>query len=131
MDGVNANQVGIWVGIVVLLIPAAKVVADWIRPPIRRIEPQPLEVKPAADYMTRADCSRMHAETQRFEDQRFDAIDARLAELVSALDRRNAEGEGRASKIHARIDGVVEAVSELRGKVDTHISGHGNHGRPQ
>jgi uncharacterized protein YicC (UPF0701 family) len=125
MDGVNANQVGIWVGIVVLLIPAIKVVVDWIKPPSRRIEPQPLEVRPAADYMTRQDCSRMHAETQRFEDQRFDAIDARLSELVSALDRRNQEGESRASKIHQRIDGVVEAVSELRGQVNTHISAHG------
>jgi hypothetical protein len=125
---VTADQVGVWILVLVALVPAAKVVADWIKPPLRRIDPQPLEVRAAADYMSRADCARMHSETQRFEDQRFDAIDARLSELVSALDRRNIEGETRASKIHSRIDGVVEAVSELRGKVDTHISGHGNHG---
>lgn len=128
MQGVTPTDVGIWIGIAILLVPAIKVVVDWIKPPSRRIDPQPLEVKAAADYMSRADCTRMHAETQRFEDQRFDAIDARLADLVAALDRRNHEGESRASKIHQRIDGVVEAVSELRGKVDTHI-GNGNHGR--
>ena len=130
MQGVTPTEIGIWIGIVVLLVPTIKVVVDWIRPQSRRIESQPLEVKAAADYMSRADCTRMHAETQRFEDQRFDAIDARLSELVAALDRRNQEGESRASKIHSRIDGVVEAVSELRGKVDTHIA-NGNHGRPQ
>ena len=124
MNGVGINELGIWVAILVLLIPAAKVVADWIRPPVRRIEPQPLEVRPAAEYMSRADCARMHADTQRFEDHRFDSIDSRLTELVAALDRRNTEGESRASKIHQRIDGVIETVSELRGQVSNHINEH-------
>lgn len=120
----SASDIGIWIAVAVLLIPAVKVVVDWIRPQVRRIEPQPIEVRPAADYVTRQDCARMHSETQRFEDQRFDTIEARLKELVAAMDRRNAEGEFRASKIHGRIDGVVEAVSELRGQVNTHIDQH-------
>ena len=120
----SASDIGIWIGIAILIIPAAKVIVDWIRPQTRRIEPQPLEVKPAADYVTRADCTLMHAQTQRFEDQRFNAIESRLSELVASLDRRNAEGESRAAKIHGRIDGVVEAVSELRGQVNTHIDQH-------
>lgn len=120
----SSTDIGIWIGVAVLLIPAVKVVVDWIRPQTRRIEPQPLEVKPAADYMTRADCTRMHAETQRFEDQRFDAIEERLTELVASLDRRNQEGEARASRIHGRIDGVVQTVSELRGQVNNHIEEH-------
>lgn len=92
----------------------------------RRIEPQPLEVKAAADYMTRADCSRMHDQNERFEKQRFDAIEKRLAELTAALERRNTEGETRASRIHARVDDVAKEVSRIDGTLTNHIE-HGGH----
>lgn len=90
----------------------------------RRIEPQPLEVKAAADYMTRSDCERFHSERNRFENQRLDEISKRLAELSAALERRNQEGETRAVRIHGRVDDVVASVSELRGQVDNHITHH-------
>ena len=127
MQGVTPTEVGVWIGVLILLVPTVKVIADWVRPPSIRISQQPFETKVATEYMSRADCDRMHAETKRFEDQRFTAIDSRLTELVNALDRRNVEGEARALNIHHRVDNVIEAVSELRGKVDTHIAGHGDH----
>lgn len=92
----------------------------------RRIEPQPLEVKPSPDYMTRSDCARMHEQNERFEKARFDAIEKRLAELVAGLDRRNQEGESRASRIHTRIDEVSKEVSRIDGTLSNHIE-HGAH----
>lgn len=90
----------------------------------RTIAPQPLQVEASPEYMTRADCTRMHAETQRYEDAKFSGIEKRLADLTEAIERRNLEGESRAAKIHGRIDGVIETVSELRGQVNNHIHEH-------
>jgi uncharacterized protein YicC (UPF0701 family) len=120
----NPTQVGVWIGVVVLLVPAVKVIVDWIRPQTRRIEPQPLEVTLAAKYVTAEDCLRMHGQQQRFEDERFTNLSTQIGALTEALDRRNTEGEARASLIHQRINVVVESVSELRGKVDNHIENH-------
>lgn len=99
----------------------------------RRIEPQPLEVRAAADYMTRGDCTRMHNQNALLETQRFDAIEkqlrtfeARIAELTAALERRNQEGEARASRIHVRVDSATKEIAELRGQVVNHIE-HGAH----
>jgi hypothetical protein len=92
----------------------------------RRIEPSPLEVKPSPEYMTRSDCARMHEQNERFEKQRFDVIERRIAELTSALERRNQEGEGRASRIHSRVDEVAKDVCRLDGTLTNHIE-HGGH----
>lgn len=95
-------------------------------PESREISPQPLEVKPAAEYMTRQSCREMHTQTERFESEKFGAIEKQLSAMTAALERRNTEGEARASKIHSRIDAVVEAVAEVRGQVNNHIQ-HGGH----
>jgi uncharacterized protein YicC (UPF0701 family) len=92
----------------------------------RTISPQPLEVKAVGELMTRDACREFHAQTAKFEQARFDEIAKQIAALTNAIERRNGEGEMRASKIHGRIDNVVESVSELRGQVSNHIHEHRN-----
>jgi hypothetical protein len=91
-----------------------------------RIEPQPLEVKGSPEYMTRGDCARMHAQSDRFEQERFDGIDRRLAELTAALEHRNADGEARANRIHVRLDDASKEISRIEGTLTNHID-HGAH----
>jgi hypothetical protein len=78
------------------------------------------------NYMTEARCREQHAQAERFEAAQFDGIRKSIEDLAASLDRRNAEGEKRASQLHVRIDGVVAQVSELRGQVNNHIE-HGAH----
>jgi hypothetical protein len=92
----------------------------------RRIEPQPLEVKPSPEYMTRADCTRMHAQNERFEGERFDQLNRRLTELTVALERRNQEGESRAARIHTRVDECAKEIARIDGTLNNHIE-HGAH----
>lgn len=92
----------------------------------RRIEPQPLEVKPSPEYMTRADCARMHSQSDRYERERFDQLERRLADLTTALERRNTEGEGRAQRIHTRVDECAKEIARIDGTLNNHIE-HGAH----
>lgn len=92
----------------------------------RRIEPQPLEVKGAPEYMTRADCARMHSQSDRYERERFDQLERRFTELTAALERRNVEGEQRASRLHQRIDENTKEISHIAGTLNNHIE-HGAH----
>lgn len=93
----------------------------------RRIEPQPLEVKPSPDFMTRADCIRAHEQNARIETQRFDAIERRLEDLTKALERRNQEGESRASRIHGRVDECAREIARIDGTLTTHVAQRGAH----
>lgn len=77
-------------------------------------------------YMTENRCRELHAQVERFEATRFDTLQSAIEDLSAALDRRNSEGEKRASQLHVRIDGVAAQVSELRGQVNNHIE-HGGH----
>jgi DNA repair exonuclease SbcCD ATPase subunit len=76
--------------------------------------------------MTHADCTRLHEQNERYEKQRFDQLEKRLAELTTALERRNTEGESRASRIHARIDELAKEASRIDGTLTNHIE-HGGH----
>ena len=120
----STSDVGIWIGVVVLLIPAAKVITDWIRPtPTQRLE-QPIEVKPAAEYMTLDACRTMHLQIERFESAKFAAIESRIGELTAALDRRNSDGEERASAIHARINPLAQEIRGVADTLNNHLADH-------
>jgi hypothetical protein len=68
----------------------------------------------------------MHAQSDRFEQERFDQLERRLAELTAALERRNAEGESRAGRIHTRVDDCTKEISRIEGTLTNHIE-HGAH----
>jgi hypothetical protein len=120
----SPNDVGIWICVAVLLIPAVKVIADWIRPsPTQRLE-QPIEIKPAAQYMTMEACRAMHAQIERFEAAKFAAIEKQLSALTDALDRRNIDGEERASAIHARINPLAQEIRGVSDTLNNHLADH-------
>ena len=125
MSSPSPSDIGTWILVAIALIPAIRAVIAWSRGEERRITPQPLEVKAVGEMMTREACRELHVQQERYEKTRFDAIASQLSALTNSLERRNSEGETRAAKIHGRIDGVVEAVSELRGQVQNHINEHG------
>jgi hypothetical protein len=138
----TAAQVGIWIGVLVLLIPAAKTVSDWVRPPTRNIEPQPLRVQPEPelaprlhlhpDLQTEARCSNIHATIG----QKFDQFSA---EIRSSLREHDRKAEERTSAVHDRINSLIDGVNdkftdisgdvaEIRGQLNNHIeSERANH----
>ena len=122
----GASEVGMWVLIVMAIIPSVKILADWVRPAKRSIEPQPLEVRGVSKLITSEDCEKQHQNEQRFNGARFDAIEDRLKELISALEKRNTEGEERARGIHKRVDVVASDLAAVRGRLEEHIA-HGRH----
>jgi uncharacterized protein YicC (UPF0701 family) len=92
----------------------------------RKIEPQPLVVKGETEYIDIEQCRRQHQAEQRFLDTQFTQIKDQLTNLTTSLDRRNQEGEQRASGIHKRIDYVASDLAKVRGTMEEHIA-HGRH----
>ena len=92
----------------------------------RRIEPQPLIVQKAEDYMTKAACEQMHVHVEKFEQSKFAAIEQRLADLTVSLEARNERGEERAALIHQRINTVSDLLREEKGKLEQHIRSGGH-----
>jgi hypothetical protein len=120
----SASDFGIWILVAIGLLPAVKTLVDWVRPkPAARIE-QPISIQSVEPIVTRADCERQHASSDRYFAMRFDALEARFSEMAGAFERRNTQGEDRAAGIHKRIDVVMSAVSEVRGKLENHVLEH-------
>lgn len=122
--GPTATDYGIWILVAIGLMPAIKTLVEWIRPKApARIE-QPIKVETSEPLVTRGDCERQHVASDRYMAMRFDALEARFSEMAGAFERRNTEGEARAAGIHKRIDVVMSAVSEVRGKLENHVLEH-------
>mgnify|MGYP000973262910 FL=1 len=89
----------------------------------RTIGGQPIEIRQSREFVTREELERdrraLIDRVSRIESD-VTSLTAELArwrqELHQTELRINAAGEDRASKIHDRINVVLEAVAELRGK---------------
>ena len=87
----------------------------------RQIGPQPFITQKAPDYVTQEACGKMHSDF----DRRLTFVERRILEhdgrLDTAVQRLEEHGESRASKIHARIDGLADrlntAVGEIKGEI--------------
>jgi uncharacterized protein YicC (UPF0701 family) len=102
----------------------------------QEIFPQPLEIKPVGDPVSRDYCDRNHeASTQRIEtleqalkemreERRASAakLEGQLRTVsrdIPELERRlNAATEARLEKVHVRINEVLGEVRELRGEIN-------------
>ncbi len=93
---------------------------------IRTIQPQPLRTAEDPKLITKEDCEKQHNAERRFLDAQFESIKDQLCNLVESLDRRNQEGELRASGIHKRIDLVAKELANVDGRLNEHIA-HGRH----
>lgn len=97
----------------------------------RTLGGQPIEIRPAARWVTREEMDRdREAILNRVAKVESDVtnigtqLDRMRRELHETELRINGAGEDRASKIHERINDVLEAVSELRGQVTGPHSAH-------
>ena len=137
----GATEVGIWVLVAIMLLPAIKTLVDWgrgDRPQNRQIEPQPLitqERKALKDefaakehshtqYLTREECGGKHTAEERRIEARITEIKEAVNQLGTKLDQHNDRAEERAAKIHARVDGISNHVSGLSGQLNNHIDHH-------
>jgi hypothetical protein len=137
MDLTAANQVGVWILVVVALIPAAKVLVDWIKPTTHHIE-QPLEVFESDKF---APLKHMHADLQT--ENRCEAIhrninarfDSFAGEIRTSLQEHDRKAESRTSDVHERLNNLVTCISdnerrvvgdiaEVRGSLSAHITSH-------
>jgi hypothetical protein len=133
----SANQVGVWILVLVALIPAAKVVVDWIKPTTHRIE-QPVETR---EVDTFAPLKHVHTELQT--ENRCEAIhraingrlDSFSSEIRTALQEHDRKAESRTSDVHERLNNLVTCISdnerrvtgdiaEVRGSLTAHIQSH-------
>lgn len=90
----------------------------------RTLGGQPIQIQAAARYVTREELDRdRQAILERVAKVESDltTVSAEITRMRRELHetelRINGAGEERASKIHERINDVLEAVSELRGQV--------------
>jgi len=75
------------------------------------IYPQPLEVKAAAEYATKAELNLLRLE---FTSQ----IEGLRKEWRQDVGKLMESGEVRCGKLHTRIDAVLTAVSRLEGRIE-------------
>jgi hypothetical protein len=74
-------------------------------------QPPPLET-----YATKAEVSLLRADVQRLEGKFAHNLEALQIEMRADRDSTKQANEVRAVKLHERINDVLAAVSELRGK---------------
>jgi len=96
---------------------AAFAVAGGVNQILRIVDRVKERPAPSETYTTLANCDRRHHTiSTELVGLRSD-LQALRMEIRSDLKESIAANELRASKIHSRIDDLLEAVSELRGKV--------------
>jgi len=74
-------------------------------------QPPPLET-----YATKAEVALLRADVQRLESKLDHSLEALQTEMKADRAAANHANELRAVKLHERINDVLAAVSELRGK---------------
>jgi hypothetical protein len=78
----------------------------------RRIEPQPLEVRAAQDFVTREFCGQMHAETVRRVDDHTHQIERIWNTIKADKDAFEVSARARSAKIYEKIDEIRQELSE-------------------
>lgn len=138
----GAREVGVWVLVAIALLPSVKSIIEWARGTPKRDIVQPLQVTEAPryapighehpQYMLRNECRDAHrVESQRITGE-FEATQRQIDHLGNKMDstlrEHNADAEARASKLHGRIDALVEKVGTLSGTMQNHIQEGFNRG---
>ena len=141
LNGVPAEMAA-WLACLGFLLVIANQLARarqnfWPKAQLQRIEPQPLEVREAHDAVIKRDCEHRHGQvTAQIDDLRamrvqdakdWSASRARLYEELKGVRREmgemehrlNAAEEERITKLHERTNQILEAVAELRGRVES------------
>jgi hypothetical protein len=102
----------------------------------RRIEPQPLEVLEAKEAVVKKDFEKRNAlvdalfaelRATRSQDAKdwgasraklYEEVRSVRVDMTSMEQRLNAAEESRITKVHDRVNDILEAVGELRGRIE-------------
>jgi len=127
----SAQMIGLWILVVVMLIPAVRTLLEWAgRRPLREVYPQPLRVQAADASQTQTECKKVQAafsaqiqdkdlrHTQRTESLRLE-IKADIGEvrrdLAAMAESFDKENERRIGGVHRRLDTIVASVNRMAG----------------
>ena len=130
LDTVNGQTVKDVFLVLMALLAVAGTIYGFVGNKTRTIDPQPLEVRGAAEFVPRKDFEHLRDENKREHEMLFAKIggvsrgaEANLQTMRQEIHgmelRLNTANEERSSKLHDRINEVLEAVSELRGRCDS------------
>ncbi len=107
----TAEQIGIFILIVVMLMPAIDTVKRWFSGPEKtELSPQPLRIELEREFATKAELGRLEL---KFE--------GNIEAMRSTLDEHNRIAEERARKIHGRIDEILRGVARMEGSFEEHV----------
>ena len=79
----------------------------------REISPNPLEVRPAAQYVTANDL-REHAKSN---DQRAASLEETLKRVIARMDSLDRSDEARTSGLHHRLNVMSTNIATLAGRI--------------
>jgi hypothetical protein len=133
----GAQEVGVWVLVAVMLIPAIKSLVDMLRPPKRDIQ-QPLSVRPDIpghdrfapkdhahpQYLTRDECGQRHAAEERRQDLRAQQILDAIETQGRKIEEHNKSAEERSSKLHQRVDPLAAGLAATDRTLTNHLEDH-------
>lgn len=102
----SLEQIGIFIAIVVMLIPAIDTVKRWASGGDKSIiSPQPLQIALEKEFATKD-------ELQKLEDKFVGGV----AQIQSSINAYNHAAEKRASSIHTRVDRILGGMQLIRGR---------------
>jgi hypothetical protein len=104
--------------ILIALVGMGSMIAGLVKKPKTSIEPQPLDVRIASEMVTKDYCRSSHVDSSA----RIARVEADVAALRQEIRDDRLKSTERISnevgKVHDRVNDVLEAVSELRGRLD-------------
>lgn len=102
----------------------ATLVGSWIKARYSKtkIEPQPLEVKQAPNFVTCDEC-KAHRKAVH---SRIDELRPRVEKLIEMMQVADAKAEERAVHLHRRIDPLAEKLAGNQELLREHLNTHRN-----
>ena len=106
----------------IFICSGAAVYAAFKKQPTPAKMPQPLEVKPAAEYATASGVQAIASRVTLLDNDVSAFKTAIVTQINGIKDEIGRQGEQRAVRINERIDDLVLAIGELRGSDKAHGS---------
>lgn len=114
------SEIGLWVAIIVFLLPAAKVIVDWVKPP--QIRPQPISVKIQEEldkqFASKEELRQHKEDVQNQMKDLRSYVHEEVHKLRDDLQRYWTSSDLARSGIHDRLNAYVEVLYELRGTLN-------------
>src|SRR5229473_414134 len=111
----SALDVGTWIMIAILLVPAVKVLIDWIKPP--QVRPQPLAIRFHQEFVTKQELKE-HKEdvVNQMKDLRA-YVHEQVHQLSNEMQAHWVAADNAREGVHDRINALVKVTYEMRGLI--------------